>query len=849
MSKRFYVFVFIAFQYVGYTQENNIALKTALTSIENTYKIRFSYANSLVENKQIDKSILNLNALKTTLDQLSLITGLSYKLVSKNRYTLFISKEKKTICGTIFDYDTREVIPGVSILVVTKKRGITSDENGSFSLSGVHKNDIIQISFLGYKTLEVNASDFSKKCNYIYLQEETTSLEEIVVTNYLTNTITKTIDGAIVFKPTSKTVLPGMIDADIFLTTQQVPGILNIDETASGLYIRGNSPNQNLILFNKIRLFTTAHFFGAISAINPQIVDEVTVYKSASNVKYGNHTSGVIDITSDKDIPKKLSGSLGITSTHSDINLKIPVTEKLSLQLAGRRSYTDVFKTPASSQFSDKAFQHTIIDQNNRLSNQISSTINTDFYFYDYSTQLNYQHADDNHFSLHQFKIKNNLQHSFSSNEVLDERKDGLALTNEGYGFIWNKKWSENISHEIYTNLSEYNLRVRNNKFSLRNNRRRYEFIFKDNKLTNIDFQAALTHQISERENLKYGYQFEHNKTYFFLERENNFIAKNEGYVERNSNNTNSVFGEYTYQKDKDFAVNIGARTNHFSLLNKTTFEPRIFSQIKIFPKIWVNASFEKKQQNITKIEETHTKDFGLENEAWVIANGRLIPLLESEQYTFGALYKANNWTIDLELYKKKTDGVTSITSGFESGRGFYIGKGKTLGLDLLIQKKWRRYNSWISYHTGKTSSQFNGINNNKEFNGNFDVTHSFYWAHHLTYKKFNFSLGWTYRVGIPYTTAGLVDLSIIRRNTTNEFRLPDYHRLDFTANYNILIDRKSKINAIIGVSFLNLYNKRNIINRDYDAVDVDNPYGATLLQEDFKSLGFTPNLSLRVKF
>ena len=179
----------------------------------------------------------------------------------------------------------------MSIKTVTHKKTF-SNEQGWFSLQEILSTDSLEIGLLGYDQKIIPAVNFkSKDCPVIYLNETVNSLEEIVIRNYLTKGVLKKVDGGVLIKPQQQGTIPGSTDADVFLTTQQLPGIISPLETASGIHINGGTPDQNLVLFDNIKLYSTAHFFGAISAFNPNVINKVAIFKNAAHIKYGNHIS------------------------------------------------------------------------------------------------------------------------------------------------------------------------------------------------------------------------------------------------------------------------------------------------------------------------------------------------------------------------------------------------------------------------------------------------------------------------------------------------------------------------------------------------------------------------------
>lgn len=826
-------------------------LKDVLIELSSLYNVKFSFSDEVVNNKKIPFKNNKKNSITEVIKSLGKLSKLSFKKISEGRYAISNPKNSINICGHLFSKKSKEPLIGATITLKNKNVGTQTNIDGYFELRNLYLTDTINISYVGFKSIKKTTDSFSEEnCSFLSLEEENAVLNEIVITNYITNGLSKTIDGAIVFKPKNQDIIPGLTEPDVFYTVQQLPGIVNVDETATGMHIRGGTPDQNLILFNQIKLFTASHFFGAISALNPETIDKVEVYKSASNAKYGNHIGGVIDVETSNDIPLKTKGSIGLNFTHADANINIPISSKVSLSVSGRRSITDILNTPTYRQLSQKAFQHTIISKDETLIKELNATINTDFFFQDFNTKLIYKPTSEDKISFSQISIKNSLDHSFFSPDFNDKRNDDLLIENDGYNLEWTKQWNSNINSKTTISYSDYNLKYRNEK---EKENTLYALTSKDNYVKNLELNTSFDYKINTSSSIAMGYQYSFNDVYFLLEKKNDLIFVENYSTQKDINQSHSLFTEYLYNKNKNVVLSLGARTNYFSLLNKITFEPRVYTQIQVLPKLWINSSFEIKQQNISRIVEFYTTDFGLENQLWSLSNKNDIPLLESQQITFGALFHKNNWLVDFDIYKREIKGITSLTNGFDTfTRDILTGESKTIGLDFLIKKNWKNYNTWLSYHTGKTTFLINDFNNNKEFTGNFDVTHSFYLANNFKYKEYNFSLGYTYRIGIPFTSnRGLANNYFIERNGINDSRLPNYSRLDFSVGYDFYMNKKKTLKGRFNISLLNILNKKNILKRTYDVIQ-DNKSGfkeGKLIKQDTESLGFTPNISFRLSF
>ncbi len=846
-----YCFIFILFCFTkifAQDSKNNLRpLKQVLTTVEQEFDVKFAYSNELIEFKMLDVSISNKSLAQVILEIKRKIK-LEIREISDKRYAVVLPPKTIDICGELYlNSNEEEKLYGATVKILNSDRGSISNLEGTFSLKKVPVNTFLEISYIGFETVLISVRDFLfQDCLSIPVKEEIALLREIVITNYLTNSISKTKDGAIVFRPRNQNVLPGLTEPDILQSAQQLPGVLSTDETASGLHIRGGTPDQNLILFDGVKLFNTGHFFGTISALNPYIIDKATVYRNVSNSKYGNHIAGIVDVETSSEIPKKVAVSAGFNFTHVDGNIKVPLSSKMSALFSVRRSISDIVETPTFNKLANKAFQHTAVSNDLVEGKDYSVRTKNIFKFIDYNTKVNYKISDKDLVTFSQIAIKNKFDYNFLNLDLEEERNDNLSLENYGYNVSWDKKITHKFTQSVDVSYSKYELLYDNYKNSTNT---KYASIKKKNKVDNFDFKLDHTYRFKDHQSIKYGYQYAFQNIAYSLNRENLPVFLGNKVTDgSNRNTTHTLFGEYLYSQKDKYTISIGLRGNYFSLLNLYTIEPRIFLQMKVIPKLWLNASFEKKQQNTSKILEFDTIDFGLENQLWALSDGDQIPLLESDQVTFGVQYQKNNWIVDVDLYKRNIDGLTTLTTGFESFiQEIYVGKATTLGLDVLIKKNWKNYHTWLSYTTGTSKFRFDNFNDDKEFNGNFDVSHSFYWSNNFTFKKITLSTGFTYRVGIPFSsTSGQNPNFGIVRNGINDSRLPNYHRFDVSATYDFNLGKNIK--AKIGLSLLNVFDRQNILRREYENKrTTDNRI--VLTKNDTKSQGFTPNFFFRISF
>ncbi len=294
----------------------------------------------------------------------------------------------------------------------------------------------------------------------------------------------------------------------------------------------------------------------------------------------------------------------------------------------------------------------------------------------------------------------------------------------------------------------------------------------------------------------------------------------------------------------------MGARASHYSVVNDYFIEPRVNIELPISPVIRLKGTFEKRFQPISQLVEFEDIQLRLENNIWTLSDGTDIPVLESSQYSGGILMNAGGWTLDVDGYQKNITGLTSFTNGFiTTPTNLTTGESTILGADILVRKKWNFYNIWIGYTFNEVEYTFPELQSTP-FPGNNDITHNLRLANAYDGAHWQFSLGWSYRTGSPFTTVTDFDTNTNRINyaSINSERLPDYHRLDVSALYKFTIS-SGGIRGELGASVKNVYSRRVPISVFY-RLDTNLITGNTELNQIQQlSQGFTPNFVFRFYF
>ena len=682
---------------------------------------------------------------------------------------------------------------------------------------------VVKINDRYYSLKQIEANESSQK---IIL------LDEIIVEDFLAKGIQKTNQNYIIY-PQKIQTLPGISDADILQSLQQLPGVISPNETATGLNIRGGTADQNLIIIDGIRLYHPGHLFGMITSINTNLDQTVNFYNKAVNPKFGERVSGIIDIKSTDKITDKTKFKVGINALNFDASLQIPlVKEKLGLQISGRKSYTELLQTPTFKSLEAKVFQNINLNDFDK---------NNQFQFYDYSGKLNFKPNSKTEISLSGLMIKNNLDYR---NEINKDSLNNQRMIIENYGFSlnWLQKYSPKFTQKTVLFYSLYSFDyLKKTDYDVN----KFEAFKKLNRIVDSGGELNFYYQINDQSKLESGYQIFGNDISHLFNSFNQDIGvvlslrqlyniTQVGYI-----NLNQDFGSWNIQT--------GLRNNFYSKQKASSFEPRLMLQ-KTFLKsfIW-NASFEKRSQVLSQARENATNDLSLENYVWVLSDNNNYPIQRANQFTTGIIIKKNHWLIDVETYYKNITGITSFSLDLltQMNNEIQHGNGFTKGVDVLIQKNTASWRTWVTYTYQDSQNQFKTLNNGNYFSSNASIKHSLNLAFNRRWNNFLFTTGWFWHSGKPFSQINNLGEII----SFNSQRLPNYHRLDISGSYEFQNKIGDKFK--IGLSVYNLYNRSVLISKELERKytnlsDFDKPRYEI---QNFYSLGIMPNIFFRVNF
>lgn len=657
-------------------------------------------------------------------------------------------------------------------------------------------------------------------------------LKEILVAGFLSKGINK-FQHYLQITPKKLDVLPGVTDADLLLSLQQFPGVKSPNETATGLYVRGGTSDQNLILWDGIRMYHPGHLFGMISGFNPNAVDQVTFQVKGTHPKFGERIASTINIQSIDSVAKKMQVNAGVNGLNADLVLQAPlVKEKVGIQLSGRKSYTQYWQSPTFNALTEKVFQNTNFSNFNDTNR---------FGFEDYTAKLSYDISSKSHIALAGIWIANDLDYSSLTSDRKD-RNQKMKIVNHGYSLTWNQQYTKNFRQQLLFHYSGYRFLYDKNE---REDVDSFALFQKRNRITDSGIDCNFEWNATPNLQVDFGYQLKGSDIShsFTTSNQDLEIVLNQKQLFALSN----VFFSNLNYSIKDVKCVIGARVQSISELDELLIEPRLLVQKQWFGKLTAQLTYERKNQIMSQFRESIANDLSLENYIWILSDNKQYPIQQGHQYTAGIIFKDRSWLLDIDAYYRTIDGITSLTFGFLNPADpvLHQGSGFTKGVDVLLQKSAPTWKAWATYTYQDAQNKFDQINNGNYFDTNAGIRHNLSVSCYKKWDAFALALGWFWRTGRPYSPL----------NATNEIsflnseQLPVYHRLDLSAIYQF--KQSQTWSGKIGVSFYNVYDRRTVISREYERIytNLADVVTTKFRVQDYQSLGFMPNLFLRIAF
>ena len=747
---------------------------------------------------------------------LTLLVLFSFKSLSQERFTLN---------GYITDSESGESLIGATVFINEINSGTVTNPYGFYSITLDEGNYNIDFRYIGYNTISREISLSSNTKIDIELASSDIQLESVVVSDVAEDYNISSIEMSTSKLDMSKvTEIPTFLgENDIIKAIQLLPGVSSVGEGASGFNVRGGSVGQNLVLLDEAPVYNSSHLLGFLSVFNPDAVKDLKLYKGGIPSRYGGRISSILDIRMKDGNKKKVQLSGGIGTIFSRLTLESPIVkDKSSFILALRRSYADVLAKPflKNSNFFDDG-----------------AALN----FYDITAKSNFELNENNTLYIS----------SYVGRDVFKfDARQGFNWGNRTGTVRWNHLFNDRLFSNFTAIYSNYDYQLAfgsddRNKFEWDSNVETYNFkpeftyfVNTNNELSigaeliNYRFEPANAIGVSDGEitdiTLPDKYAFE---GALYVGNEQKISSLTLSYGLRYSlysyygPGDRYEFGEPIFSGDRRPLISVSKVEGRESIKNYSSLEPRLSMNILLGKSSSVKASYNRMTQYIHLLSNTAASS---SLDVWTPSTNNIKPEI-ADAYVIGYFknFKNNTYEASIELYYKDLqnqidyiDGADLLINKYLEG-DLLTGIGRAYGLEFLFKKNRGRFNGWLSYTIGRSELKIDGINKFQWYPTRYDQTHNFKIT--STYKisdRVQFSGNFVYLTGTPVTFPSskfVIQGFVIPHNASNsrhQFRIPDYHRLDFSVTIKGRDEkkngkvRKNDSELIIGV--YNVYNRRN---------------------------------------
>ncbi|MDR3267315.1 MAG: TonB-dependent receptor, partial [Tannerella sp.] len=546
----------------------------------------------------------------------------------------------------------------------------------------------------------------------------------------------------------------------------------------------------------------------------------------------------LLDVSTKEEHPEKFGGVGGIGLISSRLVLEGPVGEKTSWLAGGRRSYADLFLKLSSNADLRKSA----------------------VYFYDLNAKLTHRFSNKDVLEANGYYGKDNF-----------EAQPGVFYYGNGAASL---SWKHVYSHQLFSNLSfnfsDYNYGLESN---LDGAQATWTSGIKDYMLR-MDF----THVFNDLWHLSYGFssilhQFKPGHVTFM---------ENVDYKIKNFNTLeNAVYLSNEQQLSKSFSIKYGARFSFFQNIGKATVfkyddsyqvadsaiyksgeiyntysavEPRLGFVYRLGQSASVKGSY---VHNMQYMQLANNSASGSPLDVWFTASPNIKPQV-ADMFSVGFFKNLENnmYETSVELYYKNQKNVidfaehSNLLLNDKLEGEVRTGKGRAYGAEFMIKKNKGDLTGFVNYTLSRSERTIPEVNKGETYLSPYDRTHSLnIVANYSISKKLIVSAIWVYATGNPTTyPSGRFEIDgeyypIYSRR--NEYRRPDYHRLDLSLTFIPKPGSKKRMKGEWNLSFYNAYSKKNpwMINYSQDK-ETGLPYA-----EMMYLFGIVPSLSYNFKF
>ena len=660
---------------------------------------------------------------------------------------LFSQSMTASINGFVRDDASGEPISYANVFLSNSSIGAATNSDGYFVLSGIPSGLYeVNVTMIGYGVFkeEVNLLNRESVRLEIRLTEEAIKGTEVLVTAERQKFERSMESSQIALDLREINSAPAFVEPDVFRTLQMLPGVQTTSDFSSALYVRGSTPDQNLIMLDGIAVYNPYHLGGIFSTFNTDAIKEADFHAGGFPARYGGRMGAILNVINREGNTEKITGSANLSLISSKALIEGPIPKwkgmKGSWMISGRRTYID------------KVVDALALPSGSKNSDGSDIPLRFPYYFYDYQIKANLDIDQDHRLTFTRFYGDDVLDFSYEdpsetvSNEnvtIQQDSKFGLDWPwgNQTNGLTW--RWI--VSPKMITKTFLSNSRYRFDFDLFFQNRDLYTY--SDSTVINfINFNWNIYDIIKDRTletEVQYKYSNDHELTGGFQIKKIRFDLGIEYDLETQDtsftwnplslkNNTQEIsfFLQDRWEVSKKLKIRSGLRLTDYNLHKKIYADPRIGMKYHISDDIALKANWGFYHQFLTT---ANNQDENLRLVELWLGIPKEKPASISEHVIGGVEYMSpRNIFYRIELYQKTFENLLTLkqdnaneyegTSQDSTMNEFWDTRGNSNGIELLVKKSSGKFNGWIGYTFSETKyyTEPSGWHN-----PNFDRTHT----------------------------------------------------------------------------------------------------------------------------
>ena len=701
------------------------------------------------------------------------------------------SQSPVTLSGTVTDATSGEQLTGVNVYLPATTTGVQTNTYGFYSITlpdSGRENQLV-FSYLGYSsdTVVVASNIGSRRDVSLYRAEQQLSTVEVRAFNSASTSASAGVHQLDLRAVADNPVLLG--EKDVLKTLQLLPGVSNPREGFGGLFVRGGTPGQNLILLDGAPVYNAFHLFGFLSVFNADALQGVTLYKGQYPARFGGRVSSVVDLRMKEGNRKEWHGAGGIGLLSSRLTLEGPIgrREKVSVLVSARRTYLD-------------AIYNLLSGEKNKL------------YFYDGNFKVNY-HLNDRQ----QLFISGYLgQDRFS---FVDEY-GGVAQTD---GFDWGNRtltvrYNRQLGERAFLNVTgirtAFDFTVENEEVT-RN--RLYRVTYRSG-IRDLTWQADLDYFLSNRHTLRTGISVtDHDFTLLTSAEVTNLAGERADGADTVRALEFTAYVEDEHTVSPQLTANYGLRFTRFAPRTGRAYaaaEPRLRLTYRLNNDWVATAGYAYTWQYLHQFSNSGPT---LPTSLWVPASEEVRPQ-SGQLFSAGAAWSRPDrpWSVTGAIFYRRFNDIIRYTNGasfflldalndpnqtnrIDVVENLTTGRARAGGFELGGSYTGTRLRASLAYTLSRVEEQLNGVNENDFYPAAQDRRHDLTLTARFDLRdNLMLSANWTFGSGvptsIPITQYGISNNALpgfvnginvqAEYRERNNYRMAPVHRLDMALRW-----------------------------------------------------------------